>query len=98
MSRRHLAIVFDLTPDMLFQLTDGTTVTLAELERRVRLARTTGYAPYPSLTDKRVLANISRPRLGALRHENRRVAQMDTRGAARRRQRVSRGAQGAIAA
>ena len=57
MSPRRRAIVFDLTPDMLFRLTDGTTVTLAELERMVRLGPTTGYAPW--LTDKRVLANIS---------------------------------------
>ena len=47
MSRRRVAIVFDLTPDMLFRLTDGTTVTLAELERMVRLAPdVTGYAPW----------------------------------------------------
>ena len=38
MSPRRVAIVFDLTPDMPFRLTDGTTVTLAELERMVRLA------------------------------------------------------------
>ena len=61
MSRRRVAIVFDLTPDMLFRLTDGTTVTLAELERMVRLAPATGYAPWDpeSRTAKRVLANIS---------------------------------------
>ena len=46
MSRRRVAIVFDLTPDMPFRLTDGTTVTLAELERMVRLAPATGYAPW----------------------------------------------------
>ena len=43
MSRRRVAIVFDLTPDMLFRLTDGTTVTLAKLER---IAPATGYAPW----------------------------------------------------
>ena len=46
MSRRRVAIVFDLTPDMPFRLTDGTTVNLGELERMVRLARVTGYAPW----------------------------------------------------
>ena len=58
MSRRRVAIVFDLTPDMLFRLTDGTTVTLAALER---IAPATGYAPWDleSRTAKRVLANIS---------------------------------------
>ena len=61
MSRRRLAIVFDLTPDMLFRLTDGTTVTLAELEHMVRLAPATGYAPWDpeSRTATRVRANIS---------------------------------------
>jgi len=58
MSRRRVAIVFDLTPDMTFRLTDGTTVTLAELER---IAPATGFAPWDpkSRTAKRVLANIS---------------------------------------
>ena len=46
MSPRRVAIVFDLTPDMPFRLTDGTTVNLAELERMVGLARVTGYAPW----------------------------------------------------
>ena len=41
---------------MTFRLTDGTTVNLGELERMVRLARVTGYAPWAA---KRVLANIS---------------------------------------
>ena len=61
MSPRRVAIVFDLTPDMTFRLTDGTTVTLAELERMVRLAPATGYAPWdPELrTATRVRANIS---------------------------------------
>ena len=61
MSPRRVAIVFDLTPDMPFRLTDGTTVNLAELERMVRLAR--GHrlcAVGPeSRTAKRVRANIS---------------------------------------
>ena len=56
MRPRREAIVFDLTPDMPFRLTDGTTVNLGELERMVRLARVTGYAPWAA---KRVLANIS---------------------------------------
>jgi len=57
MSRRR-AIVHDLTPDMLFRLTDGTTVTLAELER---IAPATGYAPWDleSRTATRVRANMS---------------------------------------
>ena len=62
MRPRRVAIVFDLTPDMTFRLTDGTTVTLAELERMVRLAPGyTGYAPWDpeSRTAKRVRANIS---------------------------------------
>jgi hypothetical protein len=64
MSRRRVAIVHDLTPDMLFRLTDGTTVTLDELERMVRLAPATaytGYAPWDpeSRTAKRVLVNMS---------------------------------------
>ena len=64
MSRRRVAIVFDLTPDMLFRLTDGTTVNLAELERMVRLAPATvytGFAPWDpeSRTATRVRANIS---------------------------------------
>ena len=46
MRPRRVAIVFDLTPDMTFRLTDGTTVNLGELERMVRLARVTGYAPW----------------------------------------------------
>jgi hypothetical protein len=58
MRPRRKAIVYDLTPDMLFRLTDGTTVNLGELERMVGLARVrvTGYAPWAA---KRVLANIS---------------------------------------
>ena len=46
---------------MTFRLTDGTTVNLAELERMVRLASATGYAPWDpkSRTAKRVFANIS---------------------------------------
>ena len=47
---------------MMFRLTDGTTVTLAELEHMVRLAPdVTGYAPWDpeSRTATRVLANIS---------------------------------------
>ena len=61
MRPRRVAIVFDLTPDMPFQLTDGTTVILGELERMVRLAPVTGYAPWDpeSRTATRVLANIS---------------------------------------
>ena len=64
MSRRRLAIVYDLTPDMTFRLTDGTTVTLAELEQMVRLAPDTDYTGYPpwdleSRTAKRVLVNMS---------------------------------------
>ena len=64
MSPRRVAIVFDLTPDMTFRLTDRTTVNLAELERMVRLAPATvytGFAPWDpeSRTAKRVLANIS---------------------------------------
>jgi hypothetical protein len=61
MSPRRVAIVFDLTSDMLFRLTDGTTVNLGELERMVKLARATGYAPWDpeSRTAKRVRANIS---------------------------------------
>ena len=46
MRPRRVAIVFDLTPDMTFRLTDGTTVNLGELERMVRLAPATGYAPW----------------------------------------------------
>ena len=59
MSRRRVAIVFDLTPDMLFRLTDGTTVTLAELER---ITPATGFAPWDpeSRTADRVLVNFSR--------------------------------------
>jgi hypothetical protein len=45
MSPRRVDIVFDLTPDMTFRLTDGTTVSLGELECMVRLAPVTGYAP-----------------------------------------------------
>jgi len=58
MSRRRVAIVFDLTPGMLFRLTDGTTVTLAKLER---IAPATGYAPWDpeSRTATRVRANMS---------------------------------------
>ena len=41
MSRRRVAIVFDLTPDMLFRLTDGTTVNLGELEPMVKLGSKT---------------------------------------------------------
>ena len=52
----RVAIVYDLTPDMTFRLTDGTTVNLGELERMVGLARVTGYTPWAA---KRVLANIS---------------------------------------
>ena len=61
MSRRRVAIVFDLTPDMLFRLTDGTTVTLAELERMARRATVTGYAPWDpeSRTATRRRANLS---------------------------------------
>ena len=64
MSRRRVATVYDLTPDMLFRLTDGTTVTLAELERMVRLAPATVYTGYAlwdpeSRTAKRVLVNMS---------------------------------------
>ena len=46
---------------MPFRLTDGTTVNLGELERMVRLAPATGYAPWDpeSRTAKRVRANIS---------------------------------------
>ena len=61
MRPRRVAIVFDLTPDMPFRLTDGTTVTLGELERMVRLAP--GHrlcAVGPELrTATRVRANIS---------------------------------------
>ena len=61
MRPRRVAIVFDLTPDMTFRLTDGTTVTLAELERMVRLAPATGYAPWDpeSRTATRIPANMS---------------------------------------
>ena len=61
MRPRREAIVFDLTPDMPFRLTDGTTVNLAELERTVRLAPATGYAPWDpeSRTATRVRANMS---------------------------------------
>ena len=59
MRPRRVAIVFDLTPDMTFRLTDGTTVNLAELEQMVRLARVTGYAPWALCDSQRVLANIS---------------------------------------
>ena len=61
MSPRRVAIVFDLTPDMTFRLSNGTTVRLDELERMVRLAPATGYAPWApkSRTAKRVLANLS---------------------------------------
>ena len=61
MRPRRVAIVFDLTPDMTFRLTDGTTVNLADLERMVRLAPATGYAPWDpeSRTATRVRANIS---------------------------------------
>ena len=61
MRPRRVAIVFDLTPDMRFRLTDGTTVNLAELERMVRLAPATGYAPWDpeSRTATRVRANMS---------------------------------------
>ena len=46
---------------MLFRLTDGTTVTLGELECKVELAPATGYAPWdPELrTATRIRANIS---------------------------------------
>ena len=61
MSRGRVDIVFDLTPDMPFRLTDGTTVTLDELERMVMVAPATGYAPWDpeSRTAKRILVNIS---------------------------------------
>ena len=61
MSRRRVAIVFDLAPDMLFRLTDGTTVNLGELERMVKLAPATGYAPWDpeSPIATRVRANMS---------------------------------------
>ena len=61
MSPRRVGIVFDLTPDMPFRLTNGTTVRLSELERMVRLAPATGYAPWApeSRTATRVRANIS---------------------------------------
>ena len=60
----RVAIVYDLTPDMTLRLTDGTTVTLAELEQMVRLAPATvytGYAPWDpeSRTATRVRANMS---------------------------------------
>ena len=61
MSRRRVAIVFDLTPDMPFRLTDGTTVNLGELERMVRLApghRLCAVGP-ESRTATRVRANMS---------------------------------------
>jgi hypothetical protein len=61
MRPRRVDIVFDLTPDMTFRLTNGTTVDLGELERMVRLAPATGYAPWDpeSRTARRVLANMS---------------------------------------
>ena len=92
MRPRRVAIVFDLTPDMPFRLTDGTTVNLGELERMVGLARVTGYAPWDSQAGT---GQHLEPRVGAVRRENPRVAQMGAQGAARRQQ-VSRGAQGAI--
>jgi len=60
MSPRRVGIVFDLTPDMPFRLTNGTTVRLGELERMVRLAPATGYAPWApeSKTATRVWAGI----------------------------------------
>ena len=61
MSPRRVGIVFDLTPDMPFRLTNGTTVRLSELERKVKLAPATGYAPWApeSRSATRVRANIS---------------------------------------
>ena len=61
MRPRRVGIVFDLTPDMTFRLTDGTTVNLGELERMVELAPATGYAPWDpeSRTATRVRANTS---------------------------------------
>ena len=60
MSPRRVGIVFDLTPDMPFRLTNGTTVRLGELERMVRLAPATGYAPWApeSKTATRVWAGM----------------------------------------
>ena len=57
---RRVGIVFDLTPDMPFRLTNGTTVRLSELERMVKLAPATGYAPWApeSKTATRVWAGI----------------------------------------
>jgi len=57
---RRVGIVFDLTPDMPFRLTNGTMVRLGELERMVRLAPATGYAPWApeSKTATRVWAGI----------------------------------------
>ena len=95
MSPRRVAIVFDLTPDMTFRLTDGTTVTLAELERMVRLAPATGYTGYAPEADSQTgTGQHVEPRVGAVRRENPRVAQMGAQGAARP-QRVSRGVRGA---
>ena len=53
--------VFDLLPGQTFVLSNGTTVRLDELERMVRLAPATGYAPWApeSRTATRVRANIS---------------------------------------
>ena len=61
MSPRRVDIVFDLTPDMPLRLTNGNTVRLGELERMVRLAPATGYAPWDpeSRTATRVRANMS---------------------------------------
>ena len=85
MSPRREAIVFDLTPDMPFRLTDGTTVNLGELERMVRLAR--GHrlcAVGPGIADSQTgTGQHLEPRVGAVRRENPRVAQMGARGAAR---------------
>ncbi len=53
--------VFDLLPGQTFVLSNGTVVRLDELERMVRLAPATGYAPWApeSKTATRVWASIS---------------------------------------
>ena len=81
MSRRRVAIVFDLTPDMLFRLTDGTTVTLAGAHGEARAGHRL-CAVGPGIADSHTDTGQHRgPRVGAVRRENPRVAQMGAQGA-----------------
>ena len=98
MSRRRVAIVFDLTPDMLFRLTDGTTVTLAELERMVRLAPATDRlcAVGPGIADSHTGTGQHLGHGLALYDVKTRVSHRWAHEAPPDRQQASRGAQGAI--